>query len=63
MLRKLYGICYEDIPDFLLDEIDNNNMNRTGLYSIEKDSEFGVWLISQGFVFDHGSWGWIAIWN
>jgi hypothetical protein len=62
MLKQIQAINYGDIP-FEIRKNLYDEMSETGLFSVDKDSPFGEWLATQGFVFDHGDWGWIGIWN
>ena len=59
MLYQICAVNYEDIPEDILDDLDEQD---TGLYSVDKDSKFGEWLVSLGYKFEK-DWGWIGIWN
>lgn len=68
MLENVQSVCIEDIPDEIADEVwpklDKNGGN---VLSVEKNSNFGQFLLGEGFVFtqprtqEEKTWGWVVV--
>lgn len=62
-MNSVPSICIEDIPDNFKDkkfwdQLPNNGGN---VLSVEKDSDFGKFLLERGFMFKQKSWGWLVV--
>ena len=67
-ISNISSISIEDIPDEIADmvwpDLDKNGGN---VISVKKDSEFGKFLLEQGYEFTHPrtaevkTWGWVVV--
>lgn len=63
MLSTIFAIDVEDVPDELYEEVWKYGLYNGGtVVSVTKDSAFGQYLITQGYIFAEGkTWGHLAI--
>lgn len=70
ILKNVFGVSIEDIPDELRTEwlYDNLPCNGGNCFSVRKGTKFGDWLQSKGFRFYKGLgttyvWDWVVVWR
>lgn len=63
-LDPVLSICVEDVPKKYEDEVwENLDKNGGNVMTVQADSDFGRFLVRQGYEFDghDKSWGWLVV--